>query len=73
MKHIVKTSLSDFAFSVMTKKEDKYLIVPQDITLDEAAEELGCSVLLLQSVMDNFSYMKDLLEEDLRDLFLDKK
>jgi len=66
----VEMNIDDFEFGYTPKDdENKYYQVPSSRCIEEASEDLQCSPELLKAIVYSFSYLKDLLKEDLLDLY----
>ncbi len=60
------TELWEFVFH----DENKFMVIGDDITIDEAAKGLNCSPELLKTVGDSLRYLRDCILEDLNDLYI---
>ena len=64
----IEKHLDDFSFGFAIGEKD-WESIPEDKSIDEAAKELGCNPDLLNLIKFNFDFLKELLNEDLEDLF----
>ena len=69
-KRVVEMNLDDFEFGYTPKdNENEYYRVPSDKFVEEASKDLQCNPEVLRAIVDNLMYLKDLLKEDLLDLY----
>ena len=69
-KIIVEMNLDDFEFGYTpSDNENEYYEVPSDKSAIDASKDLKCSPELLETIINNFDYLQDLLRKDLLDLY----
>ena len=68
-KRVVEMRIDDFEFGYVLPEDDEYYLIPSDKSTEEASRDLKCSPELLKTIINNFEYLKECLQEDLSDLY----
>lgn len=68
-KTIITAHIDDFVFDYYDRVTDKRPEIGKEKSYAEAAEDLRCSPELLEAVDDSLKFLRDLLSDDLKEMY----